>query len=73
MILRRPRADSAPILDPGTMVCCVQAFRPQAVSRMVERGDWLRLDNPNVQAWPQRFAVRLTDLSDQGHEEDAAA
>jgi hypothetical protein len=46
MVLRRPKLESAPVLDGATMVVCTEGFRPEAVARMVERGEWLRIDSP---------------------------
>jgi hypothetical protein len=62
MTVMRMKRKPALLLDPATMVVCTEAFRPQAVTRMIERGQWLRLDHPAVRAHPERFAVRLTDL-----------
>jgi hypothetical protein len=41
-------------------VVCIEAFRPGAVARMVERGDYLRRDDPVVERFPEFFAQPLT-------------
>jgi hypothetical protein len=72
MVRRRPKAESAtPSLDPATLVVAVETFRPGPVARMIEKGTWLALDSPVVRAWPDRFAVRLTDL--EAYQENDAA
>ena len=58
----RPRPEPALRLNPGTLVMATEAFRPGAVARIIEKGEWMRLDSPIVVACPERFAVRLTDL-----------
>jgi hypothetical protein len=62
MIRRRSKAEPALPLDPGTMVVCVESFRRQPVARMTEKGSWLRLDDPQVQARLECFAVRLSEV-----------
>lgn len=59
---QRRRPKPAPRLDGSTMVVCVEGFRPGAVSRVIEKGEWIRLDSPTVGACPEGFAVRLSDL-----------
>jgi hypothetical protein len=58
----RAKGKPAPLLDPATKVVSTEAFRPKAITRMIEKGTWLRLDHPAVQAHKELFAVRLTDL-----------
>jgi phage head maturation protease len=58
----RTRPTIADLIDDDTMAVCVESFRPQAITRMIEKGQWLRLDHPAVHAHPERFAVRLTDI-----------
>jgi hypothetical protein len=60
--LRTRKPEPAPVLDPETPVICTEAFRPGAVARMIEKGDWLHLDHPAVRANPQAFAVPLSRL-----------
>ena len=61
---RRSKSEPAarPLLDDSTMVVCTEQFRPGAIAQMIERGQWIRLDDPAVKAFPERFAVRLGDL-----------
>ena len=61
-MLRRPKPEPAMRLDGSTLVVATETFRPSAVARLVERGQWMRLDSEVVAACPDRFAVRLTDL-----------
>ena len=61
-VLRRPKPEPArPLLDGSTMVVCVEPFRPGGIARMLERGEWVRLDSPAVKAFPERFALRVSD------------
>jgi hypothetical protein len=64
MSLRRLTPEPSPALpvDPSTMVICVESFRPALVARVIERGEWRRLDDPIVQAHPERFALPLACL-----------
>lgn len=44
------------LIDDDAQVICVEAFRPP-MSRMVERGAYLKLSSPIVRQWPMYFAV----------------
>ena len=46
-------------------VICTTTFRPGAGARLVERGNFLRRDDPIVANYPQFFAVALLDLVSQ--------
>jgi hypothetical protein len=63
-MLRRPQPEPAPLLDDETMVVCVEAIRPGYLSRLIERGEWLRLSSPVVQANRGHFAVPLSKLGE---------
>lgn len=59
---RRPKPEPALRLDGSTMVMACEAFRPGAVARIIEKGEWMPLDSSVVATYPERFAVRLSDL-----------
>lgn len=54
----RRKTKSEQVGEPS-LVICTEAFRPGAVARMVERGDYLRRDDPVVERFPAFFAVPL--------------
>lgn len=62
-VLRRPKPEPTLRLDRSTMAVATETFRPGAVARTVERGQWLRLDSAVFAACRERFAVRLSDLA----------
>jgi hypothetical protein len=65
----RPKPEPAPLLDGETMVVCTEAIRPAYLSRLIERGQWLRFDSPVVQAHRDHFAVPLSQLQEVNHGE----
>jgi hypothetical protein len=65
VILRREKPDEpAPAIDGETMVVCTEALRPAYLSRLIERGEWLRFSDPRVQANRGHFAVPLNALEE---------
>jgi hypothetical protein len=62
VILRREKPEPAHALDGEQMVVCTEAIRPAYISRLIQRGEWLRFDSPVVQANRGHFAVPLNAL-----------
>jgi hypothetical protein len=58
--LRTPKRLAIP--DHIDTAVCIKAFRPTAISRMIELGDRVRLDDEIVRRNPSHFAVRLDEL-----------
>jgi hypothetical protein len=69
---RHPKPEPTPVLDPETMVICTESFRPGAIARQIEKGQWLPLASPNVQAFPELFAVPLQALANSHKQMDQA-
>ena len=55
---RKAKPEQVETPEPERVVC-IEAFRPAAVARMVERGDYLRRDDPIVKANPAYFAIPI--------------
>jgi hypothetical protein len=64
VILRRDNPKPESILDGETLVVCTEALRPAYISRLIQRGEWLRFDSPVVQANRGHFAVPLNALEE---------
>jgi hypothetical protein len=60
--LRTRKPEPVPVLSGETMVVCMEGFRPSYISREIEKGQWLPLGHPIVQASREYFAVPLSQL-----------
>ena len=54
---RRPTIDD--FIEADAQVVALQSFRPETVSRMVERGTYYRLSDEVVRQWPAMFAILI--------------
>ena len=55
--MRRPRPTIRDFVADDARVIALESFRPETVSRMVERGTYFRLSDVVVRQWPHMFAI----------------
>jgi hypothetical protein len=59
------RKKDVPIPKHVDAVVCIAAFRPTVISRMIEVGDSVRIEDEIVRQNPSNFAVRLDELREE--------
>jgi hypothetical protein len=64
-MLRKRKTTAQAGVEHVETAICIAAFRPAAISRMIEVGDSVRLDDEIVSRNPTHFAVRLDELLEE--------